>query len=65
VRLRFSAPSAYQSAAIALREVTRDDEALALQIPSNGSQGELRSILDWLDYAGIDGPTTLRASSPR
>ncbi|MGW2564489.1 ABC transporter, partial [Streptomyces sp. NPDC001514] len=54
VRLRFSDPSAYQSAAIALREVTRDDEALALQIPSDGTQRELRSILDRLDSAGIE-----------
>ncbi|MBA4861166.1 ATP-binding cassette domain-containing protein [Streptomyces sp. PSKA54] len=54
VRLRFTDPSAYQSAAVALREVTRDDEALALQIPSGGSQRELRSILDWLDSAGIE-----------
>ncbi|MFH0178090.1 ATP-binding cassette domain-containing protein [Streptomyces cacaoi] len=54
VRLRFSDPAAYQSAAVALREVTRDDEALALQIPSDGSQRELRSILDRLDSAGIE-----------
>jgi ABC-2 type transport system ATP-binding protein len=54
VRLRFSDPSAYQGAASALREVTRDDEALALSIPSDGSQRELRSILDWLDSAGIE-----------
>ncbi|MFH9619478.1 ABC transporter, partial [Streptomyces pratensis] len=38
----------------AMGEVTRDDEALALQIPSDGSQRELRSILDWLDSAGIE-----------
>ncbi|MFD4140880.1 ATP-binding cassette domain-containing protein [Streptomyces sp. NPDC058572] len=54
VRLRFADPAAYQSAALALREVTRDDEALALQIPSGGSQRELRSLLDWLDAAGIE-----------
>ncbi|MEU9212283.1 ATP-binding cassette domain-containing protein [Streptomyces sp. NPDC048415] len=54
VRLRFSDPSAYQSAAVALREVTRDDEALSLQIPSGGSQRELASILDRLDSAGIE-----------
>ncbi|MEU9851370.1 ATP-binding cassette domain-containing protein [Streptomyces sp. NPDC047985] len=54
VRLRFSDPSTYRSAAIALRDATRDDEALALQIPSDGSQRELRSILDWLDSAGIE-----------
>ncbi|MDX2545163.1 ATP-binding cassette domain-containing protein [Streptomyces sp. WI04-05B] len=54
VRLRFTDPGAYRSAAVALREVTRDDEALALQIPSDGSQRELRSILDWLDSAGVE-----------
>ncbi|MFI9549047.1 ATP-binding cassette domain-containing protein [Streptomyces sp. NPDC052016] len=54
VRLRFSDPAAYQAAASALREVTRDDEALALQIPSGGSQRELRAVLDWLDAAGIE-----------
>ena len=54
VRLRFTDPAAYQSAALALRNVTPDDEALALQIPSDGSQRELRSILDWLDSAGIE-----------
>ncbi|MFD3315497.1 ATP-binding cassette domain-containing protein [Streptomyces sp. NPDC058694] len=54
VRLRFDDPAAYQSAALALRESTRDDEALSLQIPSDGSQRELRSVLDWLDAAGIE-----------
>jgi ABC-2 type transport system ATP-binding protein len=54
VRLRFTDPAAYQSAASALRPATRDDEALALQIPSDGSQRELRSILDRLDSAGIE-----------
>ena len=54
VRLRFTDPSAYRSAADALREVTRDDEALALQIPSGGSQRELRAILDRLDTAGVE-----------
>ncbi|MFE4952550.1 ATP-binding cassette domain-containing protein [Streptomyces sp. NPDC056653] len=54
VRLRFTDPTAYQSAAVALREVTRNDEALSLTIPSGGSQRELRSLLDWLDSAGIE-----------
>ncbi|MEU1917043.1 ATP-binding cassette domain-containing protein [Streptomyces massasporeus] len=54
VRLRFTDPTAYRNAATALREVTRDDESLTLQIPSDGSQRELRSILDWLDSAGIE-----------
>ncbi|WP_406154091.1 ATP-binding cassette domain-containing protein [Streptomyces anulatus] len=54
VKLRFTDPDAYRSAASALREVTRDDETLSLQIPSDGSQRELRSILDWLDSAEIE-----------
>jgi ABC-2 type transport system ATP-binding protein len=65
VRLRFADPAAYRSAAGALREVTLphgalrrggapNDEALALQIPSDGTQRELRSIIDWLDAAGIE-----------
>jgi ABC-2 type transport system ATP-binding protein len=54
VRLRFSDPAAYQSAAVALRDVTCDDEALSLQIPSDGSQRDLRAVLDRLDTAGIE-----------
>jgi ABC-2 type transport system ATP-binding protein len=54
VRLRFADPAAYRSAASVLRDVTRDDEALSLRIPGDGSQRELRSILDRLDSAGIE-----------
>ncbi|MDO0924249.1 ATP-binding cassette domain-containing protein [Streptomyces sp. TG1A-8] len=54
VRLRFSDPSAYRSAAVALRGVTGDDEALSLQIPSDGSQRELRALLDRLESAGVE-----------
>ncbi|MEE4489539.1 ATP-binding cassette domain-containing protein [Streptomyces sp. BE230] len=54
IRLRFTDPAAYRSAASTLGEVTRDDEALALQIPSDGSQRELRALLDWLDVAGVE-----------
>ncbi|MEU9319743.1 ATP-binding cassette domain-containing protein [Streptomyces sp. NPDC048295] len=54
IRLRFTEPVAYQSAADALSGVSRDDEALSLSIPSDGSQRELRSILDRLDSAGIE-----------
>ncbi|WP_328962891.1 ATP-binding cassette domain-containing protein [Streptomyces virginiae] len=54
VRLRFTDPAAYRSAALALHEVTRDDEALALQVPSDGSQRELRAVLDRLEAAGIE-----------
>ncbi|UCM86941.1 ATP-binding cassette domain-containing protein [Streptomyces marincola] len=54
VRLRFLDPAAYRSAAGALREAVRDDEALTLRMPSDGSQRELRSLLDWLDAAGVE-----------
>ncbi|CAL9618631.1 ATP-binding cassette domain-containing protein [Streptomyces sp. NPDC057838] len=54
VRLRFSDPSAYRSAALALDEVTRDDDAMTLQIPSDGSQRELGALLDWLDAVGVE-----------
>ncbi|MFE1876996.1 ATP-binding cassette domain-containing protein [Streptomyces sp. NPDC059496] len=54
VRLRFTDPALYRSAALALHEVSRDDEALALQIPSDGSQRALRSVLDRLEAAGIE-----------
>ncbi|MGW2297284.1 ATP-binding cassette domain-containing protein [Streptomyces violaceorubidus] len=54
VRLRFTDPHAYRNALAALRDARRDDEALAVQIPSGGSQRELRSLLDSLDAAGIE-----------
>ncbi|MER6737748.1 ATP-binding cassette domain-containing protein [Streptomyces puniciscabiei] len=54
IRLRFTDPAAYRSAASTLRGATRDDEALALQIPSDGTQRELRAVLDWLDSAGVE-----------
>ncbi|MEU0558129.1 ATP-binding cassette domain-containing protein [Dactylosporangium sp. NPDC006015] len=54
VRLRFTDPVAYQAAGLALRDAARDDESLALQIASDGSQRDLRSILDRLDAADVE-----------
>ncbi len=54
VRLRFTDPAVYRSAALTLRGGTRNDEALALLIPGDGSQRELRAILDRLDSQGIE-----------
>ncbi|MFI0983689.1 ATP-binding cassette domain-containing protein [Streptomyces exfoliatus] len=54
VRLRFTDPETYRSAATALTHATPDGEAQTLQIPSDGTQRELRAILDWLDAAGIE-----------
>jgi ABC-2 type transport system ATP-binding protein len=53
VQMRFDDPAAYERAA-GLSEGVRDDQALTLQIPSDGSQRELRAILDRLDAAGIE-----------
>ncbi|MFF5899277.1 ATP-binding cassette domain-containing protein [Streptomyces argenteolus] len=54
VRLRFTDPTAYRTAAEALHDATHDDDALSLQILSDGSQRDLRTILDRLDTAGIE-----------
>ncbi|WP_432186419.1 ATP-binding cassette domain-containing protein [Streptomyces sp. Tue6028] len=55
VKLRFTDPAAYRNAATALGDAAaHDDDALALQIPSDGSQRALRSLLDRLDAAGIE-----------
>ncbi|HEY8980602.1 MAG TPA: ATP-binding cassette domain-containing protein [Streptomyces sp.] len=54
VRLRFTDPAAYERAATALRETARDDDTLTLQIPSDGSQRELRAVLDRLDSSGVE-----------
>ncbi|MFG3258812.1 ATP-binding cassette domain-containing protein [Streptomyces sp. NPDC048172] len=54
ISLRFTDPAAYRSAATVLRGATPDDEALVLQVPSDGGQRELRVILDGLDSAGVE-----------
>ncbi|MFE7752546.1 ATP-binding cassette domain-containing protein [Streptomyces sp. NPDC057428] len=53
VRLRFTDPTAYRNATTTLDTVTHDDKALWLTIPSDGSQRDLRTLLDRLDTAGI------------
>uniref|UniRef100_UPI001CED50A3 ATP-binding cassette domain-containing protein n=1 Tax=Streptomyces sp. NK15101 TaxID=2873261 RepID=UPI001CED50A3 len=53
VRLRFTDPAAYRTAATALTGAARDDQALTLQLPSDGSQRELRAVLDRLDAENI------------
>ncbi|MFH8259895.1 ATP-binding cassette domain-containing protein [Streptomyces roseolus] len=54
-RLRFTDPDAYRSASDALRDAAaRDDEALTLRIANDGSQRELRALLDRLDAAGVE-----------
>ncbi|MGW6918052.1 ATP-binding cassette domain-containing protein [Kitasatospora sp. NPDC054939] len=54
VRLRFADPGAHRSAAGVLPGAVRDDEALTLQVPSDGSQRQLRAVLDRLDSVGVE-----------
>ncbi|MFD8071068.1 ATP-binding cassette domain-containing protein [Streptomyces sp. NPDC059718] len=53
VRLRFTDPTAHHHAATALPGAARDDDALTLQLPSDGSQRDLRTLLDRLDAAAV------------
>ena len=54
IQLQFAGPHDLESAAEALGAASRDDEALTLQVPSDGSLRSLRALLDRLDYAGIE-----------
>jgi ABC-2 type transport system ATP-binding protein len=54
VRLRFDDPMAYERTALTLRDVVRDDPALSLQVPTDGTQRELGEIIQRLNAAGIE-----------
>jgi ABC-2 type transport system ATP-binding protein len=54
IRLRFAYPDGLEAAASTLGEAVRDDEALTLQVPSDGSVKSLRALLDRLDVASIE-----------
>jgi ABC-2 type transport system ATP-binding protein len=54
IRLRFAYPDGLEAAAGNLEEAVRDDEALTLQVPSDGSVKSLRALLDRLDGASIE-----------
>ena len=54
IRLHFADRQGLDSAARALGGAARDDEALTLQIPSDGEVRSLRALLDQLDHASID-----------
>ena len=49
VRLRFADPGGLESAALAVGESSRDDDALTLHVPIDGSVGSLKAVLDRLD----------------
>ncbi|MFE9695226.1 ATP-binding cassette domain-containing protein, partial [Micromonospora sp. NPDC005806] len=49
VRLRFTTVAELDAAARVLTDATREDEALALRVPSDGGTTSLRALLDRLD----------------
>jgi ABC-2 type transport system ATP-binding protein len=53
VRLQLTDADGLEAAARTLGEVVRDDEALTLQLPSDGSVQSLRALIDRLDDAQI------------
>jgi ABC-2 type transport system ATP-binding protein len=54
IRLQFTDASGLNAAARTLGDVTRNDEALTLQIPSDGGVRSLRALLDRLNNAAIE-----------
>ncbi len=53
VRLQFANASGLEWGARTLGEVMRDDDALTLQVPTDGSVRSLKAVLDRLDQAAI------------
>jgi ABC-2 type transport system ATP-binding protein len=54
VRLQFADPDGLESAARNLGDAVRDDEALTLEVPSDGGVRSLRGLLDRLDGASVE-----------
>ena len=61
IRLRFADPERLETAARRLDVAARDDAALTLQIPGDGSFAALRALLDRLDREAIEVEELLRA----
>jgi len=53
IALRFTDPTGFALAAGRLADVVRDDEALTLKVPSDGSLAALKSVLDRLDGGAV------------
>ncbi|GAA0617316.1 daunorubicin resistance protein DrrA family ABC transporter ATP-binding protein [Kutzneria viridogrisea] len=54
VRLRFAAPQGLDAAMGLLGQATRDNDALALRVPSDGSLRSLKTLIDRLDDRAIE-----------
>jgi len=55
VRLTFTDSTALQQTAVHLESSVADEEALTLQVPTDGSVASLRALLDRLDGVVVDG----------
>ena len=53
IRLQFADASGFELAALILGEAVRNEEALTLQIPTDGSVQSLKTVLDRLDHEVI------------
>jgi ABC-2 type transport system ATP-binding protein len=54
IRLEFDDAAALDAASVALREGSRDDDALSLEVPSDGGFASLRDVMDRLDRGSVD-----------
>jgi ABC-2 type transport system ATP-binding protein len=54
IRLRFTAPEEFELAGQVLPSASRDEEALVLQVPSDGSVHTLRALLARIDDASLE-----------
>jgi len=54
VRLEFADAATLEGAATLLTDAVRDEEQLALDVPSDGSMASLRTLFDRLDTAGVE-----------
>jgi ABC-2 type transport system ATP-binding protein len=63
VTLRFASADGLEAAAHMLGAASRDDEALTLQVPSDGSVKSIRALLDQFDDASI-GVESLSVHTP-
>ncbi|MBA2308370.1 MAG: ATP-binding cassette domain-containing protein [Pseudonocardiales bacterium] len=54
IRLQFAGAAGLETAARALAEARRDDDALTLHVPSDGGVRSLRALLDQLDHASVE-----------
>ncbi|MDI6102754.1 ATP-binding cassette domain-containing protein [Actinoplanes sp. NEAU-A12] len=63
LRLRFTDPHSLRTAASVLGSAHRDDEALTLQVPSDGDVASLRAVLETLDGVRVQ-PADLTIHTP-